>query len=66
MRYKEWLEGVVLNAPEEIEAEFMGAGFSNRIGSTKPGFTLLFVMDRAKAEARFKPTTEAVERYSLL
>ena len=66
MRYKEGMEGVVINAPKEIEAEFIGAGFSNQIGPTKPDFTLLFVMDRAEAEARFKPTTEAVERDSLL
>ncbi len=66
MRYKEGSEGVVLNAPEEIEAEFIGAGFSNRIDSTKPGFTLLFVRTRAEAEARFKPTAEAIEPDSLL
>ena len=66
MRYKAGITGVVLNAPEEIEAEFIGAGFSNQIGSTKPEFTLLFVRDKAEAEARFKPTVENIERDSLL
>jgi hypothetical protein len=66
MRYIGEITGVVLNAPEEIETEFIGAGFSNQIGSTKPGFTLLFVRDRAEAEALFKPTVETIERDSLL
>ena len=66
MKHKEGMESVVLNAPEDIEGEFIGVGFSNQIGSTKPGFTLLFIRDREEAEACFKPIAETVEHDSLL
>jgi hypothetical protein len=66
MRFKEGLQGVVLNAPIEIEEAFVEAGFSDEIGSGERGFTLLFVRDRPEDEEWFKSTTEAVERDSLL
>jgi hypothetical protein len=66
MRFKEELHGVVLNAPAEIEGALVEAGFSKKIGPGETGFTLLFVRDRAEAEAYFKPTIEAIERDSLL
>ena len=66
LRYKEGMEGIVLNAPDEIEAGLVAAGLSNQIGPMKPGFTLLFVRDRAEVEERFKPTAESIEYDSLL
>lgn len=55
MKYKEFLlksklgdTGVIINAPTEIESEFLKSCYSNRFGDQKSSATILFVKDFAE------------------
>jgi hypothetical protein len=64
IRFKDDIEGVILNAPGHITKEFKKAGFSIA-NKDKSQFTILFVKDKSEFEKYMKSTINSIEYDSL-
>src|SRR5438105_5067651 len=58
--------GVVLNAPTEIEKEFIKLGFSNKLDKTKSTNTLVFINDNKEYLDFLKKDLKNIEPDSVL